>query len=119
MMPMAPAAETAPTSSGLLHGYIAPQISGMSTPASRVSCVAVTLPTPGSRLSAPDSRLPTPGSCSRLPEQPDHRAARDDVPARVLHGGDDLVAHLGVDRGHITVAFRCERAARLLEVFHR
>src|SRR5438067_505908 len=39
-MPMPPAADTAATSSGLEHGYIAPPTSGSSTPASRVSAVA-------------------------------------------------------------------------------
>src|SRR5260221_14677841 len=35
-MPMAPAADTAATSSGLLHGYMAPQMSGTSMPACAV-----------------------------------------------------------------------------------
>jgi len=39
-IPIPPASETAATSSGLLHGYIAPQISGTSIPAWRVSGVS-------------------------------------------------------------------------------
>ena len=35
-MPIPPASDTAATSSGLLQGYIAPQTSGTSIPASRV-----------------------------------------------------------------------------------
>src|SRR6185436_3656474 len=38
--PMPPASETAATSSGLLHGYIAPQISGTSMPSWRVTGVS-------------------------------------------------------------------------------
>ncbi len=38
-MPIPPAAETAATSSGLLHGYIAPQISGTSMPSCSVNRV--------------------------------------------------------------------------------
>ena len=41
MIPSPPAADTAAISSGLLHGYIAPQISGTSTPAWRVNAVAI------------------------------------------------------------------------------
>src|ERR1043166_7635051 len=41
-MPMPPASETAATSSGLLHGYMAPQISGTSIPAWDVSLVSTT-----------------------------------------------------------------------------
>jgi len=40
MTPMPPASETAATSSGLLHGYMAPQISGTSTPSWRVTGVS-------------------------------------------------------------------------------
>ena len=40
MTPMPPASETAATSSGLLHGYMAPQISGTSMPSWRVSGVS-------------------------------------------------------------------------------
>src|SRR5688572_17072640 len=39
-MPIAPASDTAATSSGLLHGYIAPQMSGTATLACRVKGVA-------------------------------------------------------------------------------
>jgi hypothetical protein len=38
-MPMPPAADTAATSSGLEHGYIAPQISGTSMPSCRENAV--------------------------------------------------------------------------------
>src|SRR5436305_1066370 len=38
--PMPPASETAATSSGLLHGYMAPQISGTSMPSWRVTAVS-------------------------------------------------------------------------------
>jgi NAD(P)H-dependent flavin oxidoreductase YrpB (nitropropane dioxygenase family) len=47
-MPMPPASEAAATSSGLLHGYMAPQISGTSMPACRVSGVPVMPRGPGS-----------------------------------------------------------------------
>jgi hypothetical protein len=40
-MPIPPAAETAATSSGLLHGYIAPQISGTVIRACSVSGVRI------------------------------------------------------------------------------
>ena len=39
-IPIPPASDAAATSSGLLHGYIAPQISGTSIPACAVSGVA-------------------------------------------------------------------------------
>jgi hypothetical protein len=39
-MPSAPASDAAATSSGLLHGYIAPQMSGISTLAWRVRAVS-------------------------------------------------------------------------------
>src|SRR5215218_2090905 len=42
---MPPASETAATNSGLLHGYMAPQISGTSMPSWRVSGVSRRLPT--------------------------------------------------------------------------
>jgi hypothetical protein len=38
-MPMAPASDTAATSSGFVHGYIAPQMSGTSMPTWRVNAV--------------------------------------------------------------------------------
>jgi len=38
--PMPPASEAAATSSGLLHGYIAPQMSGTSIPSWRVMGVS-------------------------------------------------------------------------------
>ena len=38
-MPIPPASDAAATSSGLLHGYMAPQISGTSIPACSVSAV--------------------------------------------------------------------------------
>src|SRR3569623_640845 len=38
--PIAPASETAATSSGLVHGYMAPQISGTSMPTWRVNTVS-------------------------------------------------------------------------------
>jgi len=40
MMPIPPASETAATSSGLLQGYIAPQMIGTSMWACRVSAVS-------------------------------------------------------------------------------
>ena len=40
MTPMPPASETAATSSGLLHGYMAPQMSGTSMPSWRVTEVS-------------------------------------------------------------------------------
>src|SRR5882724_7637451 len=40
MTPMPPASDTAATSSGLLHGYMAPQISGTSMPSWRVTVVS-------------------------------------------------------------------------------
>src|SRR6476469_3994091 len=40
MTPIPPASETAATSSGLLHGYMAPQISGTSMPSWRVKGVS-------------------------------------------------------------------------------
>ena len=49
-MPIPPASDTAATSSGLLHGYIAPQIRGTWIPASRVSAVSGM----GGRLRWPD-----------------------------------------------------------------
>ena len=55
-MPMPPAAETAATSSGLLHGYIAPQISGTSIP--RRSLNGVRRPLAESRTGLGRSALP-------------------------------------------------------------
>ncbi len=40
MTPSPPASDTAATSSGLLHGYMAPQMSGTSMPTARVKAVS-------------------------------------------------------------------------------
>src|SRR5688500_147606 len=75
MMPIPPAAETAPTSSGLLHGYIAPQMIGSSIAASRQSSV-------------------------RTAEQPGDRRPRHDFAVDVLHDRFDVVARLAGDGGN-------------------
>src|SRR5688500_14616641 len=97
-MPMPPASLTAATSSGLLQGYIAPQMSGTSMPACRVSGVSS-----GRGFTPLDGR-----------EAPPHGDPRHDVAAGVADLRDDVVierlAHLGRRAG----ALGRERAARLL-----
>src|SRR5688500_16929889 len=90
---MPPAAETAPTSSGLLHGYIAPQMSGTRMRACLVSSVST-------------------------PEQPVHRGLRDDVATLVANVRVHVIARITIDGGKGAAAFRGQRSARLLDVCH-
>src|SRR5688500_7494303 len=94
MIPIPPAADTVPTSSGLLHGYMAPQMSGTRTRAWVV-------------------RLFT------SPQQPVHRGPGDDVTRGIPHVGMDVVLRFAIHCGHVAATFRGERAARLLEVADR
>ena len=86
-IPMAPASDTAATSSGLLHGYIAPQMSGTSTPASRVSGVARSVVSGGVTGAVASGCAcagawgagcaPSSGTVGPRAPQPLHRRARD------------------------------------------
>src|SRR5512147_2916934 len=101
-MPMPPASDTAATSSGLLQGYIAPQMSGISMPAWRVSAVA-----------------PTGSGIRHRLEPPHHRGPGHHLAGAVLDvRGDLVVGPLGHHRNH-DPALTGQSAARLLEVFHR
>src|SRR5688500_19253426 len=100
-MPMPPASDTAATSSGLLQGYMAPQISGTSMPASRVSAVSrrviIRQQATGSRPQARTSwsvagcRLPVP-----LLVKPPHRRHPTDQVSRGIGdiGGDEVLDRL-------------------------
>src|SRR5262245_14208326 len=107
MMPMPPAADTAPTSSGLEHGYIAPQISGTSMPACSVRGVRTT------------GMPPIVEAESGFPQKPLECAPRHHLVGQVA----DLDVHretLGVVHGRRNAArFGRERAACFLDVFHR
>src|SRR5215207_23621 len=116
-IPMPPASDTAATSSGLLHGYIAPQMSGTSTPAWRVNGVANAL---DAIACADGVDTVTPGtSCPLRANEPSHGRARDVVTTRITDRRLDLdLARLGELREHDGRLGR-ERSPRLLDVVDR
>src|SRR5512140_1915312 len=98
-MPMPPASETAATSSALLHGYIAPQMSGTAMPASRINAV--------SRMRG-----------RRGTHEPADATARHHVAGGVGHDGLEPHLLLRQRRGRGAAALRDEEAARLLQEIH-
>src|SRR5262245_14144215 len=115
-MPIPPASETAATSSTLLHGYMAPPMSGTSTRAWRVSGVSSVTPAAWRGGSGGGFRRSRP---RHEPEPPQHTHGGHEV-ARLVA---DLRAHLEVgvagDLGERHPAFRHQRPARLLRELDR
>src|SRR5262245_14067014 len=104
-IPIAPASEAAATSSTLLHGYIAPQMSGTAIPAWRVSGVASPLTSVRPSRASP-----------REPEPPAHAHGGDDRTRGVADLGEHVQVLVALYLGHAHARLRDERAARLLRV---
>src|SRR5690349_19725501 len=100
MIPMPPAADTAPTSSGLLHGYIAPQMSGTRTRACWVRGVCMrtgVIPNEVRDLLLNYRFLASLGMTLASPQQPVHRSFCHDVAALVANVGVHVVARIPFD----------------------
>src|ERR1051325_9804112 len=113
-MPMPPASLAAATSSTLLHGYIAPQMSGTAIPAGRVRGGSRRPLTAGAPL-VPRAR-PSPRRSRHEPEPPVDAHRGHHSTAQVVDLGPHLVVGVAVHRGQAHPTLREQGSARLLPV---